>query len=225
MADARRLLNGARNLFSETRFVSRPMRWQSHDNCHHSRTAVSWHSSSSIRIRVSVSCSGSPSAFACRGIATELNCANGQSSRAVNPGRPRSGTPARTPAVHSQGQQSNCKPRIVRHLCSSHRCRHLHVLQSVKDTSIAGGPAVLMFALRTRRLPSFCKPLAKDMRHFCSLPFDIKELRASRHETSCLSPTAHDRECRSDERDQRGLDLGFLFSFFRYQVVVVISRS
>src|SRR5271165_1723873 len=132
---------------------------------------------------------------------------------------------------HPSPKASSATPKVSNRIASRessgisvscHRCRHLHVLQVRNwhfDRRRLQQMLVFTFGTR-RRFRHFVNRLLKHVWHFCFAAVRHKELRcnpASKHLVFPPQFTFEDAEAMKE--DQTGLDLGFLFPLFRYQVV------
>src|SRR5208283_1819837 len=132
---------------------------------------------------------------------------------------------------HPSPKASSATPRVSNRIASRessgisvscHCCRHLHVFQ-VRNWYFDRRrlQQVLVFAFRAGyRFGHFVNRLLKHVRHFCFAAVRHKELRcdpAAKH--LVLSPQLTIENAEAVKEDERGLDLGFLFSLFRYQLV------
>src|ERR1022692_2431839 len=132
---------------------------------------------------------------------------------------------------HPSPKASSATPKVSNRIASResssisvscHRCRHLHVLQLCKGHFDRRRlQQVLMFALGTGHgFGHFVNRLLKHVRDFGYAAVRHKELRCeptTKH--LVLAPQFPIEDAEAMEEDQGGLDLGFLFSLFRYQLV------
>src|SRR5271157_4255749 len=132
---------------------------------------------------------------------------------------------------HPSPKASSATPKVSNRIASRessgisvscHRCRHLHVFQ-VRNWHFDRRrlQQMLVFTFGTRHgFRHFVNRLLKHVWHFCFAAVRHKELRrdpAAKH--LVLSPQLTVKDAEAVKEDQAGLDLGFLFSLFRYQVV------
>src|SRR5271166_1235106 len=132
---------------------------------------------------------------------------------------------------HPSPKASSATPKVNNRIASResssisvscHRCRHLHVFQ-VRNWHFDRRrlQQMLVFTFGTRHgFGHFVNRLLKYVRDFCFAAVRHEELRrdpAAKH--LVLSPQLTIEDAEAVKEDQTGLDLGFLLSLFRHQLV------